>query len=156
MPPPGYRNLLTVKGIALVMAAVFVTEIGDIAADRPVRCAAGRVSHRATTSRTRACTAARSAKRATQRSAGPWSRRSGPRPEPAVKAVRDAIVARRGQDRPQHRQGRRRPPDARGRVLRTARRPSPLSGDQGRSMGDLIATMSVTGDAFDQDFVQVE
>ena len=39
---PGYRNLLTVKGIGPVLAAMFVVEIGDVSRFRPpARCAAG-------------------------------------------------------------------------------------------------------------------
>jgi transposase len=39
---PGYRNLLTVKGIGPVLAATFVAEIGDVERFRPpARCAAG-------------------------------------------------------------------------------------------------------------------
>jgi transposase len=120
---PGYRNLLTIKGIGPVLAAVFVTEIGDItrfpsagalccwAGLTPRHYESDKTVHRGHISKEGDTLVRWAAVEAIQRQT-----------EPAVKAVREGIVARRGMKRPQHRQGRRRPTDARGHLLRAARR----------------------------------
>jgi transposase len=96
---PGYRNLLTVKGIGPVLAAVFVAEIGDI--DRfptaaALCCWAGltprhyesdRTVHRGHISKEGDTLVRWAAVEAIQRQT-----------EPAVKAVRERIVARRGKN----------------------------------------------------------
>jgi transposase len=94
---PGYRNLLTVKGIGPILAAAFVAEIGDI--DRfpsagALCCWAGltprhyesdKTVHRGHISKEGDPIVRWAAVEAIQRQC-----------EPAVKAVRDDIVARRG------------------------------------------------------------
>ena len=96
---PGYRNLLTVKGIGPVLAATFVAEIGDV--DRfptagALCCWAGltprhyesdKTVHRGHISKEGDPLVRWAAVEAIQRQC-----------EPAVKAVRDDIVARRGKN----------------------------------------------------------
>jgi transposase len=94
---PGYRNLLTVKGIGPVLAAVFVAEIGDIArfpSAGALCCWAGltprhyesdKTVHRGHISKEGDTLVRWAAVEAIQRQT-----------EPAVKAVKDGIVARRG------------------------------------------------------------
>jgi Transposase and inactivated derivatives len=94
---PGYRNLLTVKGIGPVLAAVFVAEIGDVArfpTAGALCCWAGltprhyesdKTVHRGHISKEGDTLVRWAAVEAIQRQT-----------EPAVKAVRDGIVARRG------------------------------------------------------------
>ena len=96
---PGYRNLLTVKGIGPVLAATFVAEIGDV--DRfptaaSLCCWAGltprhyesdKTVHRGHISKEGDPLVRWAAVEAIQRQC-----------EPAVKAVKDGIVARRGKN----------------------------------------------------------
>jgi transposase len=132
---PGYRNLLTVKGIGPIPAAVFVAEIGDIgrfptagalccwAGLTPRHYESDKTVHRGHISKEGDTLIRWAAVEAIQRQT-----------EPAVKAVRDGIIARRGKKRPQHRQGRRRPQDARGHLRRPPRRAGPLPHRCGRGM----------------------
>ena len=94
---PGYRNLLTVKGIGPVLAAVFVAEIGDISrfgTAAQLACWAGltprhhesdRTVHRGHISKEGSTLLRWAAVEAIQRQC-----------EPQVQAVKDNIVARRG------------------------------------------------------------
>ena len=94
---PGYRNLLTVKGIGPVLAAVFVAEIGDVsrfptagalccwAGITPRHYESDKTVHRGHISKEGDPLVRWAAVEAVQRQC-----------EPAVKAVRDDIVARRG------------------------------------------------------------
>jgi transposase len=94
---PGYRNLLTVKGIGPVLAAVFVAEIGDIgrfptagalccwAGLTPRHYESDKTVHRGHISKEGDTLVRWAAVEAIQRQT-----------EPAVKAVKDGIVARRG------------------------------------------------------------
>ena len=96
---PGYRNLLTVKGIGPVLAATFVAEIGDITrfpSAGAICCWAGltprhyesdKTVHRGHISKEGDTLVRWTAVEAIQRQT-----------EPAVKAVRDGIVARRGKN----------------------------------------------------------
>jgi hypothetical protein len=60
--------------------------------------------------------------------------------EPAVKAVKDGIVARRGKNARNIAKGGRRPTDARGHLLRAARRPGPLPHPRGDRRGSGMST----------------
>ena len=94
---PGYRNLLTVKGIGPILAAVFVAEIGDVtrfptagalccwAGLTPRHYESDKTVHRGHISKEGDTLVRWAAVEAIQRQT-----------EPAVKAVRDGIVARRG------------------------------------------------------------
>jgi transposase len=94
---PGYRNLLTVKGIGPVLAATFVAEIGDVtrfptagalccwAGITPRHYESDKTVHRGHISKEGDPLVRWAAVEAVQRQC-----------EPAVKAVRDDIVARRG------------------------------------------------------------
>jgi transposase len=96
---PGYRNLLTVKGIGPVLAAVFVAEIGDVArfpTAGALCCWAGltprhyesdKTVHRGHISKEGDTLVRWAAVEAIQRQT-----------EPAIKAVKDGIVARRGKN----------------------------------------------------------
>ena len=132
---PGYRNLLTVKGIGPVLAANVRRRDRrrHPVPDRRRAVLLGR-AHAAALR-----VGQDGAPRPHQqrgRPAGPVGcGRGGPAP------VRAHGQSRQGRDRgppregrPQHRQGRRRAADARGRLLRTARRPSPLPHDGRRGM----------------------
>jgi transposase len=93
---PGYRNLLTVKGIGPVLAAVFVAEIGDVtrfptagalccwAGLTPRHYESDKTVHRGHISKEGDPLVRWAAVEAIQRQT-----------EPAVKAIRDGIVARR-------------------------------------------------------------
>ena len=94
---PGYRNLLTVKGIGPILAAVFVAEIGDVtrfptagalccwAGLTPRHYESDKTVHRGHISKEGDTLVRWAAVEAIQRQT-----------EPAVKAVREGIVARRG------------------------------------------------------------
>ncbi len=94
---PGYRNLLTVKGIGPILAAVFVAEIGDVtrfptagalccwAGLTPRHYESDKTVHRGHISKEGDALVRWAAVEAIQRQT-----------EPAVKAVREGIVARRG------------------------------------------------------------
>jgi transposase len=94
---PGYRNLLTVKGIGPVLAAVFVAEIGDVsrfptagalccwAGLTPRHYESDKTVHRGHISKEGNTLVRWAAVEAIQRQT-----------EPAVKAVREGIIARRG------------------------------------------------------------
>ncbi|HEX6875183.1 MAG TPA: IS110 family transposase [Nocardioidaceae bacterium] len=96
---PGYRNLLTVKGIGPVLAAVFVAEIGDVtrfptagalccwAGLTPRHYESDKTVHRGHISKEGDTLVRWAAVEAIQRQT-----------EPAVKAVRERIVARRGKN----------------------------------------------------------
>jgi transposase len=96
---PGYRNLLTVKGIGPVLAAVFVAEIGDVtrfpsagalccwAGLTPRHYESDKTVHRGHISKEGDTHVRWAAVEAIQRQT-----------EPAVKAVKDGIVARRGKN----------------------------------------------------------
>jgi transposase len=96
---PGYRRLLTVKGIGPVLAAIFVAEIGDISRfpnAAALCCWAGITPRHYESDRTvrrghvskEGCTLVRwAAVEAVQRHC-----------EPAIRDVRERIVARRGRD----------------------------------------------------------
>jgi transposase len=96
---PGYRNLLTVKGIGPILAAVFVAEIGDIsrfptagalccwAGLTPRHYESDKTVHRGHISKEGDTLIRWAAVEAIQRQT-----------EPAVKAVRDGIIARRGKN----------------------------------------------------------
>jgi transposase len=96
---PGYRNLLTVKGIGPVLAAVFVAEIGDVtrfpsagalccwAGLTPRHYESDKTVHRGHISKEGDTLVRWAAVEAIQRQT-----------EPAVKAVKDGIVARRGKN----------------------------------------------------------
>ena len=88
---PGYRNLLTVKGIGPVLAAVLVAEIGDVSrfpTAGALCCWAGITPRHYESDKTvppTACTAATSARRATRWCAGPQWRRSNASANPRSK-----------------------------------------------------------------------
>jgi len=94
---PGYRNLLTVKGIGPILAAVFVAEIGDVtrfptagalccwAGLTPRHYESDKTVHRGHISKEGDALIRWAAVEAIQRQT-----------EPAVKAVKDGIIARRG------------------------------------------------------------
>jgi transposase len=96
---PGYRKLLTVKGIGPVLAAVFVAEIGDIARfpnAAALCCWAGitprhyesdKTVRRGHISKEGSTMVRWAAVEAVQRNC-----------EPAIRAIRDRIIARRGKD----------------------------------------------------------
>jgi transposase len=96
---PGYRNLLTVKGIGPILAAVFVAEIGDItrfptagalccwAGLTPRHYESDKTVHRGHISKEGDTLVRWAAVEAIQRQT-----------EPAVKTVKDGIVARRGKN----------------------------------------------------------
>ena len=134
---PGYRNLLTVKGIGPVLAAVFVAEIGDVtrfptagalccwAGLTPRHYESDKTVHRGHISKEGDPLVRWAAVEAIQRQTRTrgQSRQGRHRRPPR-------------QERPQHRQGRRRPADARGRLLRAARRPGPLPDHRPRPRHD--------------------
>ncbi len=117
---PGYRNLLKVKGIGPVLAAVFVVEIGDITrfgTPDQLACWAGFTPrHLSPTGPYDAVTSARKAAH--------WS--AGRRSRPSSASARSGRQGQGGHlgparpTGPQRREGRCRPQDARGRVLRPA------------------------------------
>jgi transposase len=133
---PGYRNLQQVKGIGPVLAAVFVVEIGDISRfTRPeqLTCwaradpAALRVGqHRATHSHQQGRLHAGALGRG-RGDPTPVRAARAPGPRPDHRPARQAG--------PQHRQGRRRPHHARGRLLRPARRTRQVPDHTGRHPG---------------------
>ena len=96
---PGYRNLLTVKGIGPILAAVFVAEIGDVtrfptagalccwAGLTPRHYESDKTVHRGHISKEGDTLVRWAAVEAIQRQT-----------EPAVKAVKDGIIARRGKN----------------------------------------------------------
>ena len=120
---PGYRNLLTVKGIGPVLAAVFVAEIGDVArfpTAGGLCCWAGLTPRHYESDKTvppTACTAVTSAKQATPSCAGPRSRRSNARPNPRSRPCATASWAAAA--RPPA-TSRRSPRDGQARCLTTA------------------------------------
>jgi transposase len=132
---PGYRNLLTVKGIGPILAATFVAEIGDVArfpTASALCCWAGLTPRHYESDKTLH-------RGHISKEGDPLARLGCGRGDPAPD--RTHRQSRQGRDRgppregrPQHRQGRRRPADARGRLLRAARRPSPLPHDGSRGM----------------------
>jgi transposase len=122
-----YRNLLKVKGIGPVLAAIFVVEIGDIHRfGTPEQLACWARDHPAAL-RVRPDRAARPCQQGRLRAGALGGGRS--RATPVRTSGRQGA---RGHHRParpagpQRREGRRRPQDARGRLLRPARRPRPL------------------------------
>jgi transposase len=96
---PGYRRLLTVKGIGPVLAAVFIAEIGDIsrfpnaaalccwAGITPRHYESDKTVRRGHISKEGSTLVRWAAVEAVQRNC-----------EPAIRAVREKIIARRGQD----------------------------------------------------------
>jgi transposase len=96
---PGYRRLLTVKGIGPVLAAVFIAEIGDVsrfpdaaalccwAGITPRHYESDKTVRRGHISKEGSTLVRWAAVEAVQRNC-----------EPAVRAVREKIIARRGQD----------------------------------------------------------
>ncbi|HET7667900.1 MAG TPA: IS110 family transposase [Mycobacterium sp.] len=94
---PGYRKLLTVKGIGPVLAAVFIAEIGDISRfpnAAALCCWAGLTPrhHESDTTVRRGHVSKQGSKLV--RWAAVEAIQRGP--EPAIKAVRESILARRG------------------------------------------------------------
>ena len=94
---PGYRNLLTVKGIGPVLAATFIAEIGDVHRfpnAAALCCWAGLTPrHHESDKTVRRGHVSKEGSKLVRWAAVEAIQRH---PEPAIKAVRDGIVARRG------------------------------------------------------------
>ena len=94
----GFRNLLTVRGIGPVLAAVFVVEqVTSVGSVRPIRWRAGPGSLPGITSQTGPCAADMSARKPGRWAAVEAVQRQG---EPVVARVREDLITRRGREAP--------------------------------------------------------